>query len=131
MFSIFDLLIFTYIVRKDFKSRQSSESYICWNRTVIVYFRTLRTKVIIKQLCFYQKWVKSWLPTKNGSISGILVPFKYVFSIWVFLRWRQCTPECMIRLEWVATIRSMLAEEYSKICVGSIITCFRSIDEFK
>ena len=66
------------------KSRQSFLGYktcICWDSTVVVYRRTLLTKLIIKQICFYQKSETSWLPTNNGGISGILVPFTNVFSI--------------------------------------------------
>ena len=42
----------------NFKSRQSFLGYktcICWDSTVVVYRRTLLTKVIIKQISFFQK----------------------------------------------------------------------------
>ena len=72
------------IAETNLKSRQYFLSYntcICWDSAVVVYRRTLLTKVIIKQICFYRKSETSWLPTNNGGISGILVPFTNVFSI--------------------------------------------------
>ena len=46
------------ITRTNFKSWQSfldSKTCICWDSTIVVYRRTLLTKVIIKQICFFQK----------------------------------------------------------------------------
>ena len=39
--------------------------------------------------------------------------------------------ESMIRLGWLEKIRSMQLEEFSKICVGSIITCFVPYNDVK
>ena len=49
---------FYNITWTNFKSRQSFlsfKTYISWGRTAVVYYRTLLTKVIIKQMCFYKK----------------------------------------------------------------------------
>ena len=35
-----------------------------------------------------------------------------------------CTPESMIRLCWLEKIRFIQLEEFSKICVGSVIISF-------
>ena len=66
------------IIWTNFKSIQTFldfETYICWDRTIVAYCRTLHTKVIIKQICFTRNSETSWLPTNNGGISGTLVPF--------------------------------------------------------
>ena len=67
----------------NFRSKQSFLGFKSWDRTVVVYYYTLLTKVIIKQICFYKKKKtdRGWLPTKNGGISGILVPSTNIFSI--------------------------------------------------
>ena len=68
----------------NFISRQSFFGYktcICWDSNVVIYRCTLLTKVVIKQVCFSQKTETSWLPANSRGISGILVPFTSVFSI--------------------------------------------------
>ena len=74
------------IIWTNFKSRQTFlgfETYICWDRTVAVYCRALLTKLkySLNKLAFTTKSETSWLPTNNGGISRILVPFAIVFSI--------------------------------------------------
>ena len=46
------------IICTEFKSRQflfSCKRYIRWNRTIVIYCPTLLTKIIVKQICSYQK----------------------------------------------------------------------------
>ena len=42
-----------------------------------------------------------------------------------------CTPESMTRLGWLEKIRSMQLEEFPKVCVGSVITCFMPYNNVK
>ena len=61
------------IIWTNFKSRSffHFESYIYWDRTVVPYWCALLTKVIIKQICFYQK--NQWL------VDYLLAPFYKCF----------------------------------------------------
>ena len=35
-----------------------------------------------------------------------------------------CTQESMLRLGWLEKIKSMQLKKFSKMCVGSVLTCF-------
>ena len=79
LFGSNDLIIFTISPEQIWKvDNLSSVTKLVFAGIAVVYRHTLLTKVIITQIAFTKKSETNWLPTNNGSISGILVPFTNV-----------------------------------------------------
>ena len=88
------LIMFAISPEQISKSRQSFldlKTDICWDRTVVVYYCTLLTKVIIKQICFYKKirdkLITCYQRRYQWNLSTIYKCFQYFpIGFWGYFR---------------------------------------------